>query len=532
VCDGVSTTCPADAFEPSGTLCTDDGELCTLDECDGAGICAHPAGNAGTVCRAASVGEVCDVSETCDGVSTTCPADGVEPSGTVCRSVNGVCDLQEQCDGLSKTCPVDAKDNTTVCRPAADVCDVGESCDGVGNDCPADGFESSATVCRPAGGECDTAESCTGTGPACPADAFAASGTPCTDDGETCTADQCDGGGACTHPAGNGGTVCRSGAGECDVEETCDGLSTTCPTDTFEPSGAPCTDDGEVCTADQCDGAGTCAHPAGNSGTVCRTDAGECDVEETCDGVSTTCPADAFEPSGTTCADDGEVCTADQCDGAGTCAHPAGNAGTQCRAVAGSCDLAETCDGASTTCPADTVAGAGTECRADAGDCDVAEQCNGIAASCPPDAFESAGASCNDGNACTQNTMCDGAGDCGGGDPVVCVDDFKCYKAKDLKQPKFQAVTVALNDQFGLIHDDDDFELKKPFLMCNPTNLNGGGISNPIDHLTCYKIKGSDGKIDKAQRPRVEAHNQLGTIQLELKKAFVVCVPSAKLILP
>jgi len=168
----------------------------------------------------------------------------------------------------------------------------------------------------------------------------------------------------------------------------------------------------------------------------------------------------------------------------------------------------------------------------DAGDCDVPEQCDGFVVSCPADAFESAGTSCDDANSCTENTICDGAGSCAGGDPVSCVDDFKCYKAKDLKQPKFEAVSVTLDDQFGLIHDDDSFELKKPFLMCNPTDTNGSGILNPVDHLTCYKLKGSDGKIDKADRPRVEAQNELGTVQLELKKAFVVCVPSSKSILP
>jgi hypothetical protein len=112
------------------------------------------------------------------------------------------------------------------------------------------------------------------------------------------------------------------------------------------------------------------------------------------------------------------------------------------------------------------------------------------------------------------------------------VDHFKCYKAKDLKQPKFVATTVGLNDQFGLIHDDDQFELKKPFLVCNPTDKDGEGIINLNDHLTCYKVKGRDGKIDQSQRPKVEANNQFGVVQLELKKAFVVCVPSAKAVLP
>src|SRR5207253_7367556 len=139
---------------------------------------------------------------------------------------------------------------------------------------------------------------------------------------------------ACTHPAGNAGTVCRAAVNECDVAETCTGTSTTCPTDTFQPSGTPCTDDGNVCTTDVCSGtSATCTHPAGNAGVVCRAAACECDVAETCTGTSTTCPTDTVKASGTPCTDDGNVCTADVCSGtSATCTHPAGNAGAGRRA--------------------------------------------------------------------------------------------------------------------------------------------------------------------------------------------------------
>ena len=108
------------------------------------------------------------------------------------------------------------------------------------------------------------------------------------------------------------------------------------------------------------------------------------------------------------------------------------------------------------------------------------------------------------------------------------LDNFKCYKAKDLKNPKFASQTVALEDQFGV--NDGDFEAKKPFLFCNPASVNGGTIVNMVDHLTCYKIKGP--KLDKTQRPNVEVANQLGTIQVQAKKAFLLCVPSSKTIIP
>ncbi|MEN8183689.1 MAG: hypothetical protein ABFS46_14265, partial [Myxococcota bacterium] len=44
--------------------------------------------------------------------------------------------------------------------------------------------------------------------------------------------------------------------------------------------------------------------------------------------------------------------------------------GTECRASAGSCDVAETCDGASAACPTDTFQPATSACRLVADLCD------------------------------------------------------------------------------------------------------------------------------------------------------------------
>jgi hypothetical protein len=107
------------------------------------------------------------------------------------------------------------------------------------------------------------------------------------------------------------------------------------------------------------------------------------------------------------------------------------------------------------------------------------------------------------------------------------LDNFKCYKAKDLKNPKFVATTRTLSDQFTV--NDGVFEAKKPFVFCTPVGVNGGGINNAVDNLTCYKVKGP--KLLPVDRPQVEVGNQLGTTQLEAKKAFLLCVPSTKTIL-
>ena len=125
------------------------------------------------------------------------------------------------------------------------------------------------------------------------------------------------------------GTPCRSAAGPCDVEETCDGVTADCPADKLAVAGKEC-----------------------------RASAGDCDIAETCSGTSAACSADGFKQSGTIC-----------------------------RAVAGPCDVAESCTGTGATCPIDSVAPATASCRAstDVGKCDPAETCTGTSVTCPAD---------------------------------------------------------------------------------------------------------------------------------------------------
>jgi hypothetical protein len=70
--------------------------------------------------------------------------------------------------------------------------------------------------------------------------------------------------------------------------------------------------------------------------------------------------------------------------------------------------------GGGLACPADSLVSAGSVCRAAGGSCDVAETCTGTSAACPANAFVAAGVSCNDGQLCTYNDVCNGAGSCGG----------------------------------------------------------------------------------------------------------------------
>lgn len=149
-----------------------------------------------------------------------------------------------------------------------------------------------------------------------------AGGTACTDDLNACTVDQCDGSGNCAHTAGNAGTICRSPFGVCDLAETCDGLATDCPADA--KSSGECRASAGVCdVAESCDGISNACPADAKSVAVCRTAAGECDAAETCDGIADACPVDAYVALHTACTDDGDVCTVDSCDGAGACIHEA-----------------------------------------------------------------------------------------------------------------------------------------------------------------------------------------------------------------
>ena len=63
---------------------------------------------AGTQCRLASITNLCDIVETCTGVSDFCPADVYRSAGTLCRAgVPGSlgCDLTDYCSGTSASCP-------------------------------------------------------------------------------------------------------------------------------------------------------------------------------------------------------------------------------------------------------------------------------------------------------------------------------------------------------------------------------------------------------------------------------------------
>ena len=83
-------------------------------------------------------------------------------------------------------------------------------------------FKQPDRICRPATGPCDQAEACTGTDRSCPFDRKAPADSPCTDDGNPCTVDQCDGGGQCRHTRVPDPCPALCGNGRVDPGEFCD----------------------------------------------------------------------------------------------------------------------------------------------------------------------------------------------------------------------------------------------------------------------------------------------------------------------
>ena len=107
-----------------------------------------------------------------------------------------------------------------------------------------------------------------------------------------CTTDVCTGTGACSHPSVAGGTSCGSGqvcnaagscgngcwiagayyaAGAANPGAECQVCNPSVSTSSWsaKASGAACSSDGNACTTDVCNGAGSCGHPFVAAGTSC-----------------------------------------------------------------------------------------------------------------------------------------------------------------------------------------------------------------------------------------------------------------------
>ncbi|MBL8603385.1 MAG: hypothetical protein JNK72_15780 [Myxococcales bacterium] len=217
--------------------------------------------------------------------------------------------------------------------------------------------------------------------------------------GGSCTVGEgaCQRTGAWACASNGAGTVCSATAGT-PTGEICNGIDDDCDgvVDDIAPtacSPAACSVGVQVCPLTT---AGVTVAPIcrrtgfAPSSTVCRPSAGDCDVQENCNGSSDTCPADAFRSNATVCRAAAGACDApESCSGTSALCPGDGRltAGTVCRAAAGACDQAEVCNGSAITCPNDVLLPNGTLCRPSANvpTCDPPEYCNGSGPACPTD---------------------------------------------------------------------------------------------------------------------------------------------------
>jgi hypothetical protein len=406
-CNGSSNLCQH-PFKPALAACTTDNNPCTVDQCDGAGLCTHPAGNAGAQCRAAN-GEACDVADICDGTTSGC-TDTKRAPGTACADDGNEC-TNDQCDGANDLCqhpqkPLDTACSTdnnpctrdvcnagacthpagnagAVCRGSAGVCDVQETCTGGSATCPANAFQPSTLQCRAAScssGIATFAANCSGTGATCPAISTQAC-SPFICSGTTCS------------------TTCASDAG-CATTAWCNG--SVC--DPKESEGAPCTAANQ-CLSGQCVDGVCCNKPC----------AGQC---EACDiaGTLGRCTNVIGAPHGSrpACAGDGTACDG-FCNGTlNTACFLPGNT-TQCRTPScsnGVATLAASCIGTG-SCPAVATQDCGEfvcdvsacfgNCTADI-QCVATSYCSGGV--CVPKL--GLGTSCNTDNQCASARCVDG----------------------------------------------------------------------------------------------------------------------------
>jgi alpha-tubulin suppressor-like RCC1 family protein len=339
----------------------DDGNPCTLDQCDPAVGAVHTPRTNGTPC---GDGNLCNGEETCNafgecrgtplvvGDGNPCTADSCDPllgvihdplsAGTACADTNH-CNGAETCDGLG-TCTAGAPPDPATLPPDTTCNGVDDDCNGVADEdfleapsscgvgaCVAEGslicfggavrdtcqplFPSpNDSLCDAIDADCngnvdeDYVATCvTGGASSCVAGQV---GVTSCDDGDACTSDACAAG-ACTHAARScdDGNTCT--ADSCDHALGCSSVIL---------SGFSC-EDGSLCTIDDvCDASGTCV-----SGRPAQTDDAIACTADACSpatGISHT-PNDAL-------CDDANACTLNTCSPVLGCTFPHAPEGTPC----------------------------------------------------------------------------------------------------------------------------------------------------------------------------------------------------------
>jgi len=356
-CSGVNACCDGCLPLNEGGSCADDGLTCTGETCQ-AGFCEHPLAEGfcliGSSCVAAGTPNPANPCQACQpalGTDAYTPLaagsacdDGLFCNGADTCDSNGAC-VHEFTDNFPTSCNDDNVCTSDACTEtdhcvntplSGTTCDDGLWCNGMDycQDGTCDSHDhpwnpGEAGRCGDTGQDCQV-YACVEADQTCVA-SQAQDGTACSDEGLACTDNICEAG-SCTHPLS---------AGYCLIDGQCQNSGNTNPANycqwcrpltaddawTGKPETMTCPDDGVACTADHCDGAGTCIHDLEADACLiddaCYTN-GDPEPDNECLVCDVATAQDAWtpQPEGTPCTDDGFPCTVDTCDGAGLCTHP------------------------------------------------------------------------------------------------------------------------------------------------------------------------------------------------------------------
>ncbi len=465
LCELATGACVDAPDPPFDTFCNVDNNLCSLDHCDGGGNCVN-FGNVKHTCAPAV--PPCEGGETCNPATGVCQPNPDAPLGTSCErgDPQGLCTI-DHCDGSGRCVLKTAVD----CADPAPPCEGGQYCDTTDGACKDNADAALSTPCErgDALGLC-TVDHCDGLGncvelhavncpgeiPPCEGGSHcypptgacidlpdAAESTPC-ERGDTlglCTTDHCDGDGHCVLKTA---VDCADAAPPCEGGQYCDPADGVCKDTPDAVPSTPCEADGDLCTIEQCDGAGGCVFLRN---VVCPGPTGSCDGGQRCNSATGVCQNEPDAALGTSCerGDPLGLCTVDHCSGLGNCVEltivncpdpvPPCEGGARCEPTTGACvnladaPLSTPCerDNPPNLCLRDHCDGGGNcvilnpiTCPGSQGACEAGENCDPATGQCVLKSDPPAGTPCEeDQNLCTIE-QCDGLGDC------VLLRDVEC----------------------------------------------------------------------------------------------------------
>ncbi len=305
VCDDANACTSGDLCSSTGTcagspVVCNDGNVCTLDQCDASGTCVYPV-NAGAACSdgsACTAGDACTSTGKCAGKLVICD-DGNVCTTDSCNASTGACLATASSGACSdgNACTV-----SDACAGGSCVAGTAANCDDA-NPCSSDSCDTLTGLCAhtPNALACTDGDACT-VGDFCINSKCKPGIVTSCNDGNVCTDDACDKiSGKCAYVAN--AAACEDG-NLCSIKDACKlgacygGIKMLC----F---------DGNPCTSDSCDSTTGACNFVNN--TLACDDGSACTSGDTCSAGSCV---------GTTVnCNDSNVCTGDVCDPALGCVY-------------------------------------------------------------------------------------------------------------------------------------------------------------------------------------------------------------------